>query len=499
MKRSILILSLVLFFTSVLPVLLFDGCTDIEKKETVTGKSIYYCPMHPQIQSDKPGVCPICQMDLVLRDNDGNTAMDNNSLQLNDRKVMLAQVATSEIKSENIVKTVTAYSYLDFAEQNKKTITARFGGRIEKLFVDRTGEYVKKGTPLFEIYSPDLIQAQNDYLIASGNLKQLGSDDNGTPLLNASAEKLRLMGITDEQINDIRNSGIVKMSMTYYSPFSGTVIDKKVQEGVYVNEGSTIYEVADMSVLWGISEIFADDLGFIKEGSSVKLRLQSYPGEEFTGKVDLIYPVVNAESRTVKIRSVFVNRNGVLKPNMYGETVFTVDLGKGLLVPQDAVISTGKMDMVWVEPVKGEFQMRQVKLGYKIRDKYQVLSGLKAGEIVASEGGYLIDSESQLRGGTTTGHEGHLSPDGSDKNNHQGSQSFNKMDKKESEISSNQGIFNEYCPVLGNKVNKNIPAVDYNGKKIGFCCSGCDKDFLSDPEKYMKNISSDGKKFIKKS
>jgi membrane fusion protein, copper/silver efflux system len=496
-KRIIKILILLLLFSAA-PVFIFTGCSD--DQETAAGR-IYYCPMHPEVQSDKPGVCPICHMDLVLKDHDGDDMTEHmdDEISLNSRKLALAGVSTTVVRSSQLSKDITAYSYLDFAEQNRRIITAKFNGRIEKLFVDRTGEYIKKGQQLFDIYSPDIIQAQNDYLIASSSFRNISDNGGESSIINAARQKLLLMGVTEKQIEELEQSGKVKMTMTYYSPSNGTVIDKKVQEGMYVNEGSVIYDVADLSELWSISEILSDDLGLVKEGSSVKMRLQAYPDREFTGRVDLIYPVVNAETRTVKIRSVFPNRNNLLKPNMYGETIFSVSSGKGLTIPSEAIIFTGKRSIVWVQTEPGKFRMREIKTGYRIGNNYQVISGLKEGEIIASEGTYLIDSESQLRSGTAV--EGHQQHGESTSNEEQSStnQSSHKeeplMDKS-SDVNKAMKVFNEVCPVLGNKVPADPVTVEYNGKTIGFCCPGCDQEFLSDPDKFMKNLSSDGKIFI---
>ncbi|HCY74742.1 MAG TPA: efflux RND transporter periplasmic adaptor subunit [Ignavibacteriales bacterium] len=361
------------------------------------------CTMHPQVHKDGPGACPICGMDLIKKVVDDKADVSSKSdmegmLTLTSDKQILANVSTIKIKKENLKKELTAYSYLDFVEQNRKTIPAKFNGRIEKLFVDKTGDYIKKGQPLFEIYSPDLVQAQNDYIIALSNNK-----NEINPLLDASRKKLELFGLTDNQIDELKKSGEIKLTLTYYSPVSGTVIEKKVQEGMYVNEGTVIYEVAELSTLWNIAEINETDLSTIKLGSKVKLKLKAYPGEEFTGKVTFIYPVINSQTRTVKIRSEFSSLNSKLKPQMYGETIFSADAGIGLLIPADAVIFSGNKNVVWVKTGDGMFEGRSVELGQKFGDKYQIISGLNEGDEVAASGGFLIDSESQLRTGKSTG------------------------------------------------------------------------------------------------
>jgi Cu(I)/Ag(I) efflux system membrane fusion protein len=388
---------------SLLATLLFAfACSNTDNSNK--NKNEYWtCTMHPQVRKDGPGACPICGMDLIKKVVDDTADVSSKSemegmITLNTDKQILANVSTIKIKKENLKKELTAYSYLDFVEQNRKTIPAKFNGRIEKLFVDKTGDYIKKGQPLFEIYSPDLVQAQNEFLIAlSSNMNENNS------LLDASKKKLELFGLTADQIDELKKSGEIKLTLKYYSPVSGTVIEKKVQEGMYVNEGTVIYEAAELSTIWNIAEVNETDLSTIKLGSKVKLKLKAYPGEEFTGKVTFIYPVINSQTRTIKIRSEFSSQNNKLKPQMYGETVFLDDAGTGLLVPADAVIFSGNKNVVWVKTSDGMFEGRSVELGQKFGDKYQIISGLNEGDEVAASGGFLIDSESQLRTGKTTG------------------------------------------------------------------------------------------------
>jgi len=413
MKFTIKALMIILAISFIL-----TGCSNNNEQEneseTSAKKEYYTCTMHPQVISDKPGVCPICNMELVkkIQNEESNAAEDMEGMvSLSGRKQVLADVSTIEAKNEKLDQEFASYSYLDFVEQNRVTISARFNGRLEKLFVNSTGDYVKKGDPLFEIYSPDLVQAQNEYLIALRNsknesgLKILNSGSSEYSLLNASKEKLLLLGMMPEQIKEIESSGNIQYNFTYYSPFSGTVIEKKVQEGMYINEGAAIYEIADLSALWNIAEIYETNLSAIKVGSKAILHLAAYPGEDFEGKVTFIYPVVNQSSRTVKVRSEFANKGGKLKPQMYGETVFHSSNGNGILVPADAVIFTGKKAVVWIKTGDRTFEARDVQIGGKYEDKYHIVSGVQPGDEVAATGGFLIDSESQLKSGTAPAHQ----------------------------------------------------------------------------------------------
>ncbi len=387
----------------------FSGCTKSDdggnhEHELVKQNDYWTCPMHPQVRTDRPGACPICHMDLIKKvspDGEGS-ALDQEMegmITLSGKKQVLANVSTVIVKKENLTDRVTAYSYMDFVENNRKTISARFNGRIEKLIVDKTGEYIKKGQPLFEIYSPDLVQAQNEYLIALKNSSATKS------LLHASTKKLELFGLTTDQIESLKNTHEINLTLTYYSPVNGTVIEKKVQEGDYVNEGTVIYDVAELSTLWNIAEIYENDLSNIKIGSPVKLHLRAFPGEEFTGRIAFVYPVINSQTRTIKVRSEFSSLGGKLKPQMYGETLFNKDSGRGILVPADAVIMAGKRAVIWKKIDAGKFEARNVQIGNRFGDKYHIISGISEGDEIAATGGFLIDSESQLKTGMPAGHQ----------------------------------------------------------------------------------------------
>ena len=396
MKYLIIVLTAVFLFAA--------GCGGNKSKEGTTvsaeKKVLYTCPMHPQVISDKPGVCPICHMTLVVK----NTSMDMdtmaNQIDISSNKQILANVSTIKIKTESYSREVKAYSTLEFAEDSRKTIAARFNGRIEKLFVNKTGDYIKKGEALFEIYSPELIQAQNDYVLSLNNDDNYGmiSNDNKNSLLNAAKKKLLLFGLTEGQIDELGKSKVVNQTVTYYSPFGGTVLDKKVQEGMYINEGTIMFEIADLNTLWNIAEVYESDLSSIAVGSKVKVGISSYPGETFEGRVSFIYPVINPQTRTVKIRSVVSNAKNKLKPNMYGETYFEAGAKIGITVPMEAVLLTGKRNIVYVLKSPGHFEAHEVMLGNKVDGRYEILGGLSAGDEIAASGGYLIDSESQLRG-----------------------------------------------------------------------------------------------------
>ena len=362
----------------------------------------YTCPMHPQVHMDKPGACPICGMDLVKASNSKkmDTSGSEAMVPLNDRDQILANVSTMKARYEEVAHSVRAYGNLEIAEPNKTLISARFNGRMEKLYVDAVGAHVNTGDPLFDIYSPDIIQAANEYIQST---KSGSSAQNNITLMKS---KLHLLGLTEKQIQDLESSGSAPLVMTYYSPASGIVIDKKIVKGSYVSEGTTLYEISDVSTLWNIAEVYESDAGHIAIGESATLSTAAYPDKTFRGTVALIYPVVNAQARTVKVRLIVGNATGKLRPNMYTETVFRQSKGRSLAVPVGAVLITGKRNLVYVKAGhENHFEAREVGLGSRFDGKYEITFGLMEGEEVVTEGGYLIDSESQLKTGTGATHQ----------------------------------------------------------------------------------------------
>ncbi|MBA4317660.1 MAG: efflux RND transporter periplasmic adaptor subunit [Flavobacterium sp.] len=462
-------------FLIALILVIIVGCTAKQEDKTQTAQKakVYYCPMHPEVTSDKPGsVCPICNMDLVLRGDDAAGSETANLVKLSDGRQIMANVQTMKVSKERTAKEINSFGYIDFAENGKRSITARFNGRIEKLFINKVGDAVKQGTPLFEIYSPDLIQAQNEYLLSMNS-------KNNSSLTASSEKKLLLLGFSKEQVDELNRSKEVRMTFTYYSPFAGTVIEKKIQEGTYINEGMSLFEIADLSTVWNISEVFMDDIGFIKKGMQIRITTQSYANQAFNGVVDYIYPVADQQNKTVKVRTIINNNDDKLKPNLFTSASFKIDLGNAITVPVEAVIINGQRNTVWVKKAEKEFEMREIKLGSKTGNKYQILAGLNEGDEIAVTGGYLIDSENQLKSGNTK-------------------PSVNNTTTKELFTPENKKIWNTVCPVMGNPVDPKSPTVEYNGKLIGFCCGGCDDKFKAEPEKYLKNLNKEGNKFLGK-
>ena len=268
---------------------------------------------------------------------------------------------------------------------------------------------MRKGAPVAEIFSIDLYNAQVQYLLTYKTIKILNNSVSvpfpiNTQLSLADAhERLRQLGFGDEQFEQLQKSIKPSIRVPIYSPFSGVVTEKFIREGQYVNVGEPLFSIADLSRIWVELELFESDFPFIKVGQDVTIHSRSYPGEPFHGKVKLIYPFLDAKTRTVKLRVEIPNSGLKLKPEMYVQASISVPLADSLVIPVGAVMDTGKRQLVWIESKPGVFLQREVKTGARSGKEVQILSGLKTGEKVATTGGYLIDSEAQLsRSGEVT-------------------------------------------------------------------------------------------------
>lgn len=382
--------------------LLLASCTkndDQQKKQadsTATAEStpVYTCPMHPSVISDKPGACPVCGMALVkksaLKDMSNDELKNLEHVSLSSTQRVLANVTTIPVERMPLNKMIDVVGIVDVAETHQATVSARFRGRIDKQYVNFTGGYVEKGQPLVEMYSPDLVSSQQEFILAL--------DGNQQNLIEGMRDRLRLnYGMTAEQISHIEETRKVQTAVQFYSPISGTVVLKQVQEGQYVDEGTVLYQLANLSKVWIYLDVYEKDIQFVRKGQIVHIISDANPDEEFSGRVTFVDPVMNPETRTVRIRSEFDNRHGKLKPKMFVKAQLHMEGRTTLTVPVSAIMFTGKRTVVWVETEKNTFQPRDVVLGQSANTDYEIVSGLEEGEMIAVSGGFLIDSESALR------------------------------------------------------------------------------------------------------
>lgn len=381
----------------------------------------YTCSMHPSVHSDHPGACPICGDQLVLASSlstaasSSVSAIPDSGIVISASQRVLANITTVAARRTTFEKDINGVGVIDYAEPLQAVVSARFKGRIERLYVNYTGEEVHKGQPLFDLYSPDLVSAEQDYLLAWQSARSANNADDKR-LLDLSREKLRNhYGLTDEQIANIEKTGTPRYSATFYSPIHGTVTAKQLTEGMYVDEGMQIYQLADLSKVWAYMDVYESDLRFVHDDESANISVEAYPDETFKGKVAFIDPVVNPQTRTVRVRVELPNPHGKLKPQMYAHGAIRISVPDALVVPTSAVMTTGKRTVVWVEMQPNTFQPRDVETGARTDSLTQIVGGLSADEKVAASGGYLIDSESQLQRGT--GKESDTSMKGKDDEN----------------------------------------------------------------------------------
>lgn len=377
----------------------------------------YSCPMHPFIVKERPGVCPVCGMSLV-RKGAGNSAASlatAERIDLSQQQRIMAGVATVRVEKIPLTREINATGIVTYDQTRQARVSAWVAGRLERLHVDAVGAAVSRERPLAEISSPDLVYAEEEYLIAwkaqrqFASSPQAGFTDSSEALLYAARERLRLLGFKESQFAQLEREGRPTVRIPVYSPISGVVVDKNVIKGGYVNVGDPLFTIADLSVVWVEAEVFESDLALLRPGQRVDIAPQSYPGKTFSGRVSLINPFLDPKTRTIKVRIVLPNPEFKLKPEMFVRATIREPLGDCLAVPLSAVMDRGQRKIVWVETVPGAFVVREVAVGARAGDMIQILSGLAAGEMVAASGGYLIDSESQLRY-APAGHDAEHSP-----------------------------------------------------------------------------------------
>ena len=376
----------------------------------------YTCPMHPFIIKDKPGACPICGMSLVpIKKAETGQPQEKEMemlehVSLSPTQMVMANVATVKVDRIPLAKEINAVGIVQYDQSRQAKVTAWVAGRIDRLYVNTVGAYVSKGRPVAEVYSPDLVSAQQEYLLALKSREQFKTSpiqaisQGGDGLVSSARQRLKLLGVKDHQIAALEKAGQPNIRLSIYTPLSGIVIDKIALVGQYVNVGDPLFNIADLSKVWVEAEVYESDFPFIKIGQKVVINSQSYPGKTFTGRVSFIYPFLDPKTRTVKVRVEIANPGLRLKPDMFVKATVKIPLGDVLAVPVSAVMDNGKRQVVWQEMKPGMFAPRDVKAGVRVGDKVQILSGLMRGDKVAASGGYLIDSEAQLKGGG--GHAG---------------------------------------------------------------------------------------------
>lgn len=373
-----------------------DEETHVEEEKA----TVWTCAMHPQIKQDKPGKCPICGMDLTpMRSSSSSDEMiDESAIQLSPEAIALANIQTTKVNRQNPEKEIRLYGTIQPDERLSQSQTSHVNGRIEKLFINFTGESVSKGQTIATLYSPELLNAQQELLEA----KKLESSQ--PFLLEAAREKLRLWKLSSEQIAQIESSGVASPQVEIKANTSGIVSEKRVSEGDYITQGSVLFQVANLSQVWAMFDAYEVDLPFLKVGDNIDFTLQAIPDKVFSGKISFIDPILNKTTRTAKVRVITSNSNLILKPEMYANAVIKTSLRQykdQIVIPKSAVLWTGKRSIVYVKQPNIEtpaFMLHEVELGPSLGDSYVIIKGLEDGDEVVTNGVFAIDASAQLEG-----------------------------------------------------------------------------------------------------
>ncbi len=365
--------------------------TDKLKKQTWT------CSMHPQIRRDAPGQCPICGMDLIpLEQDNQNDQPEPNAITLSDEAIKLAQIQTYKVTEAVPSQNLNLSGTIEPDERRSEKLTARFSGRIEKLYLNFTGQKVFRGQKIAEIYSPELISAQRELQDAAQY------KDSQPALYQAARHKLELWNLTPDQIDRLEKMSGTASRFPILSPVSGFVLKRNIAEGDYVKQGQNLFNITPLHRVWIMLDAYEKDLHHIRKGNPVIFTVDALPGKHFKGKVNFIDPFVNPDTRVAKVRVEFKNKNLQLKPGMFvNATVQAVTGNKpALLIPKTAVLWTGKRSVVYVK--KGNnFAYREIILGPEAGDYYVVISGLKSGDEIVRNGVFKVDAAAQLLGKTS--------------------------------------------------------------------------------------------------
>ncbi len=511
----------------------------------------YICPMMCTPPQEEPGRCPVCAMELVPATSSGGNT-DSRSVQIDSAARRVANIQTVAVKSMPMSRTIRAIGELSYDEGTLKTISAYVDGRLERLYADYVGVVVEKGDHLAFVYSPRLYSAQVELLLAkktrdnssSATLTRVVTSNHN--LYHSSKQRLIELGMTAPQIEQLEQAGEANSRMHLCAPIHGTVIEKYAVEGQYVKEGEPIYKLADLSTVWLMLELFPEDAATIRYGQKVEATIQSLPQRQFTGRVAFIDPNVDPKTRTVGVRVVIPNQDGLFRVGDFAKATIEVPLsdsmdgsdefydpelaGKwisprhphvvesssgqcrvcgvdlvpaaqfgfvsemtahdnALVVPRDAVLMAGDNSVVYVETEPGRFEMRRVVLGPCCGNELVILSGVESGEQVATRGNFLIDSQMQLAGNPSLIDPTKAEPKIEEAQSAEMIAALSELSEPDRALAEKQ----RRCPVTDFPLGSMgaPPKVDVNGTPVFLCCEGCRESLLEEPEMYLAKLADD--------
>ena len=464
----------------------------------------YICPMMCTPPQSEPGRCPVCAMELVPAAA-GSGSGGSTSIEIDPVARRIANIQTVAVKSAPLTRTIRAVGELTYNEGSLKTISAYVDGRLDKLYADYTGVVVNKDDQLALVYSPKLYSGQIELLLAkkatqenraiSSSRFQLSDDS----LYDTARERLIELGMTKNQIEQLERSGEANSRMRLLAPISGTVIEKLAVEGQYVKEGQAIYQLADLSTVWLMLELFPEDAAVVRHGQLVQTVVQSLPNRTFTGEVAFIDPQVDPKTRTVSVRVVIENDKGLLRVGDFAKATINVPMGSGtgeriasddaLVVPRSAVLMAGANSVVYVETEAGRFEIRRVTLGPQSEDQIVILQGVSAGEKIATRGNFLIDSQMQLAGNPSlidpTKAVPSVIPSAVDSETVIAA--LKKLSADDRRLAEDQRI----CPVTKQRLGAmgTPQKVNVAGQPVWICCEGCRQPLLDEPEEHLQKLN----------
>ena len=324
-------------------------------------------------------------------------------VQLSAQRLQEIGVTTALAEIKNVNDNLNVPGNVDIDEEKVSYAQTRFPGWIQDVYAGATYQYVRKGQPLFTVYSPDLVSSEQEYLLAKQNegafaqdMHGMGAHESGW-LRKAAEERLLQFGVSVQTIADLDQSGKVQRNITIDSPVSGYITEREALPNAYVQPGTKLYTIADLSTVWVYANVFQNDVGRLKPGDAAQVTVDAYPGRNFNGHIDQILPQVDPATRTVRVRLVFRNPGVLLKPGMYVNVAIAVSLGRQLTIPASAVLQAGSWAIAFIDHGNGNLEPRTIETGAQLDDSIVVLNGLKAGERVVSSANFLVDSEAQLQ------------------------------------------------------------------------------------------------------